>query len=118
MGETKIHKLVKEKIAEALREEGYEAETEVLTEKGRLDVYATKEGEEPIKVEVQHTHIPNWVLVEVKGNLPKEPVKDVPAYWREESPYHEAYRKKIEKADIKTLREELNKLTVKAFGAN
>lgn len=95
MVETIIHRLVKEKIAEALRELGYDAKVEHVVEQGRLDVFATKEGCEPIKVEVVHTHVPNWIMLEVKGDIPASPTAPsveveeapkIPHYWRDPSP--------------------------------
>lgn len=71
MVESEIHRFIKEKITEALREEGYSANMEVLTSKGIVDVVAEKDGQK-IKVEVIKTHAPEWLFVKVKGNMPSK----------------------------------------------
>ena len=71
--ESGTHKFIKEKIAEALSELGYDTKTEHRVKDGRLDVYA-KKGKNEVKVEVIKTHIPEWILAEITGEiLEKEP---------------------------------------------
>lgn len=118
MTESEIHKLIKEKIAEALRELGYETRTEYVVTEGRLDVFAYKKDCEPIRVEVQHTNIPDWILAKVKGDLPKNKLSEapiespiegspIPGYWKEESPYHERKRKEDEERYTREIREDM-----------
>ena len=68
MGESDTHRFIKQKVADALRERGYKVQTEQPVEEGRLDVRAEKDGE-LIQVEVIKSHIPQWILVKVKGDL-------------------------------------------------
>lgn len=70
MAESKIHKVLKNKIAEGLQELGYTTKIEALVTGGRLDVLGIKDGKE-IKVEVINTHCPDWILVEVFGSKRK-----------------------------------------------
>jgi len=64
--ETQIHNKIKNKVAEAFTELGYDAKTEVVVKDGRLDVLAVK-GDEELKVEIINTHCPDWILVKVLG---------------------------------------------------
>lgn len=68
MTESDTHKFIKNKIAESLSEIGFDVKTEVVTKEGRLDVLASKDGHE-LKVEVYKTHIPDWLLVKVHGDI-------------------------------------------------
>lgn len=70
MTESKTHRFIKEKIAEAFRELGYNTETEKRVKEGRLDVYAEKNGNE-VKVEVYKSHIADWIVMKVHGDIPE-----------------------------------------------
>ena len=65
MTESDLHKTIKRKVSEGLEELGYETKMEARVKKGRVDVLAVKDGKE-LKVEIANTHIPEWVLVEMK----------------------------------------------------
>jgi len=74
MTESETHRFIKNKIASALEELGYTIEQEKHTNEGRLDVYAKKDGNE-INIEVYKTHIPNWIIAKVKGEINEIEVK-------------------------------------------
>lgn len=76
MTESNTHKFIKEKIAEAFRELGYATEIEKRVKEGRLDVYAEKDGNK-VSVEVFKSHIPEWIVTKVHGDIPElEPIYD------------------------------------------
>ena len=68
MGESDTHRFIKEKIAEALSELSYKVATESREGGKRLDVKAEKDGD-IVNVEVIKSHIPEWLLVRVEGDL-------------------------------------------------
>ncbi len=70
--ESEIHKLIKIKVGEALESFGYDVTLEKITDDGRIDVFGSK-GSNEIKVEIIKSHIPEWLLLKVHGdlNLPK-----------------------------------------------
>jgi hypothetical protein len=68
MVESETHKFIKKKIAESLKELGYNVETEIKYGKGRIDVLAEKEGNF-VKVEVYNSHISDWVVAEINGEI-------------------------------------------------
>ena len=68
MPESETHKFLKNKLALVLEQEGYKVKTEFKTNEGRIDVFGEK-GEEQISIEVFKTHIPNWLIAKVKGDL-------------------------------------------------
>jgi hypothetical protein len=67
-GESDIHKAVKNGIAAALQQLGFETYIEAISEsedEGVIDVYAEKTDGTKVKVEVVKTHIPDWLVVKL-----------------------------------------------------
>lgn len=67
MTESEIHYFIKNKIAQALTELGFETKTEETLEYGRVDVSARRDNEH-IKIEVIKTHTPDWFAVKLSTN--------------------------------------------------
>ena len=65
-GESPLHRKIKEKIAEGLRELGYIADTEHRMKRGSFDVYALAPNGRNVAVEVYRTHAPSWMKQEAK----------------------------------------------------
>ncbi|MGH9921572.1 MAG: hypothetical protein ACRD38_02350 [Nitrososphaerales archaeon] len=75
--ESKTHYFIKETIAKALRKLGYVVTTEARTEGVRLDILA-KKGAEVLKIEIQKTHAPEWLIARVRGDINfGEPIKSL-----------------------------------------
>ena len=74
MSESKTHKFLKQKLALALKKQSFQVETEKKTDMGRIDVYG-KKGNNEIKIEVFKTHLPQYLVTKVKGNIIKSKIK-------------------------------------------
>lgn len=70
MTESKLHRTIKNGVAQALLQDGFNVKTEYagIKDEGRIDVYAEKPDGELVKVEVVKTHVPNWLLIKLGGN--------------------------------------------------
>jgi hypothetical protein len=71
MTESNLHKIVKNGVAQALLQDGFNTQTEYKSQdqdEGKIDVYASKPDGEIVKVEVVKTHIPNWLLIKLDSN--------------------------------------------------
>ena len=74
MVESKTHKFLKQKLAFALEELGFQVQTEKQTNNGRIDVYG-KKGNNEINIEVFKTHLPDYLVIKVKGDITKSKIK-------------------------------------------
>jgi len=68
--ESELHRLVKNGVATALSQDGFNVNTEYTSKEGEgiIDIYAEKSDGTLVKVEVVKTHIPNWLLIKLTGH--------------------------------------------------
>ena len=74
MTESKLHKIVKNGVAQASLQDSFNVETEYTNKvenERRIDFYASKPDGELVKVEVVNTHVLHWLLIKLDSNNQK-----------------------------------------------